>query len=150
MIEEISKYLFVFGSSMVKFIFGPVAGTSMGFSYIETVVLTALGMMTSVIIITVLSEKIKEYRAKKNAKNKKKKFSKRSRQFVKIWSKYGIWGVSMLTPLIFTPIGGALLINAVGAPPKKIIPSMLVSAIFWSAAITFAVRFILPDLKHFI
>ncbi|QCK14300.1 hypothetical protein [Mangrovivirga cuniculi] len=103
MIEEISKYLIVFGSSMVKFIFGPVAGTSMGFSYIETVLLTAFGMMTTVIIITVLSEKIKEYKAKRNKKKTRKKFSKRSRQFVKVWSKYGIWGVSLLTPL-FSPL----------------------------------------------
>ncbi len=44
------KYLSVYLSGMVKFAAGPLAGLATGLSYIETVLLTAFGMMTTVFL----------------------------------------------------------------------------------------------------
>jgi hypothetical protein len=41
-------------------------------------------------------------------------------------------GVAFLTPLIFTPIGGTILLTSFGSPRKHILISMLISAVFWA------------------
>jgi len=63
-------------------------------------------------------------------------FTKRNRRFVIFWRKYGLFGVSFLTPLVFSPIIGTLLVNAFGGSKKKIITYMLISAAFWSFLLT--------------
>lgn len=45
-----------------------------------------------------------------------------------------IWhlGIAFLTPLILTPIGGTVVLTSFGVAKKKILFTMLVSALFWS------------------
>ncbi|MDN5200530.1 hypothetical protein QQ008_04135 [Fulvivirgaceae bacterium BMA10] len=128
---ELVKYLTIYFFTMVKFIAGPTMGTVSGLSWIETVLITVAGMMTSVIIFAYLGEKFRKKYLSRIFK-KKKKFSKKNRNFVIIWKKWGVFGVTFLTPIIFTPIGGTLLITSMGESKKKFIPYMLFSAIFWS------------------
>ncbi|MDL5045999.1 hypothetical protein QQ054_08125 [Oscillatoria amoena NRMC-F 0135] len=49
-----------------------------------------------------------------------------------MWRKYGLAGVALLTPLIFTPIGGTILAVAFGSPKDKILIYMFISAVFWA------------------
>lgn len=135
MIEELAKYLPVYFFSLFKFIAGPTLGIATGLSMVETAVLTILGMMTSVVLLTLAGEKLRPWIIKK-FKVSDKKFTKGNRRFVKIWKKYGVFGVSFLTPLIFTPIGGTLLVTAVGGSRSKILTYMLISAVFWSFVIS--------------
>ena len=136
-IAELGKYLLVYFFSLFKFIAGPTLGIATGLSMVETAVLTILGMMTSVVLLTLAGagEKLRSWIIKK-FKFSDKKFTKGNRRFVKIWKKYGVFGVSFLTPLIFTPIGGTLLVTAVGSSRSKILIYMLISAVFWSFAIS--------------
>ena len=130
MFSEIFKYLSVFLASSVKFIAGPTMGIVAGFSLFETIVITILGMMTSVLIFSFLGEQI---RRRFLSKFKNKKFySNNSRRFKIIWKRYGLFGVTFLTPILFSPIGGTLLITATGAPRKKVLTYMFFSAVFWS------------------
>ena len=64
---------------------------------------------------------------------KRKKFTPRTRKFIKIWKYSGIKGVAFITPILLSPIIGAVLLNAVGAKKKEIIKWMFVSAIVWSS-----------------
>ncbi len=68
---------------------------------------------------------------------KRKVFTKRNRQFVKIWNAYGVAGVAFFTPLLLTPIGGAILANAFGGRQLTIFKYMMISALFWSFVITY-------------
>ena len=135
MIVELAKYLPVYFFSLFKFIAGPTLGIASGLSMVETAVLTILGMMTSVVLLTLAGEKLRSWILRK-FKVSDKKFTKRNRKFVGIWRKYGVFGVSFLTPVIFTPIGGTLLVTAVGGSRYKILTYMLISAVFWSFVIS--------------
>ncbi len=142
MLELLAKYLTVLLSSTIKFVGGPIAGLATGLSYVETALFTALGMMTTVLIFTLLGTPLRKYLQRTIWKNKKR-FTRRNRRFVYIWKRWGLLGVSFLTPLILTPVGGALLANLFGSPKKQIIVYMLASAFFWGFAISgilFSVR----------
>lgn len=135
MIVELAKYLPVYFFSLFKFIAGPTLGIASGLSMVETAVLTILGMMTSVVLLTLAGERLRSWILRK-FKVSDKKFTKGNRRFVVIWRKYGVFGVSFLTPVIFTPIGGTLLVTAVGGSRYKILTYMLISAVFWSFVIS--------------
>lgn len=126
--EEILKYLSVYGLSGIKFIFGPTLGIAYGFHWVLTACLTAAGMMTTVYVFTYFGEQLRGF-VNRFRKKDRKLFTKRNRQFVRIWSKYGEMGVALVTPVLLMPIGGAILINALGGRKKKIIFWMWVSAI---------------------
>lgn len=142
------EYISIYFLSMVKFIAGPSMGPLLGFTYAETVLVTILGMMTSVVIFTFFGMRIRNWYQKKR-KKAPKKFTKRNRRFVSIWKKYGLFGIAFLTPIIFTPIGGALLASTLGGERRKILFYMLCSAIFWSMVFSSVFHFLLKDVSSF-
>lgn len=141
-VAELLKYLGVYVLSMFKFIAGPTIGISSGLNFFVTLGLTVAGMMTIVYLVTYFGEHVKALmnRFIKPKKNEKK-FTRRKRQFVMLWKKYGVYGVSFFSPLFITPIGGALILNTLGAKKEQIIPSMWVSAIFWGVVMTLLVKY---------
>lgn len=146
MLEALLKYLTVYLSSMVKFVAGPLAGLATGLSFWESALFTALGMMTSVLLLTMLGPGLRSWLQKLFGK-KRRRFSPRSRRFVRVWKRWGIFGVSFLTPLLFTPIGGALLVNTFSGDRPRILLYMLFSAVFWGIVINgllYSGRHIIP------
>lgn len=139
MLVEIVKYLSVYLVSMVKFFGGPVTGVSLGLSYVETVLLTVAGMMTSVVIFSMIGRAVSKWISARRRAKHKPMFSKKNRRIVQIWKRFGVSGVAFLTPIIFTPIFGTMVAALFGAPRKHIFIHMLWSAIFWSAILNFLV-----------
>ncbi len=141
-VAEILKYLGVYVLSMFKFIAGPTIGISSGLNFFVTVALTVAGMMTIVYTITYFGDNVKRIVHRLfEPKRKRKVFTKSKRRFVALWKKYGVYGISFFSPLFITPIGGAIILNTLGAEKKKIIPSMWVSAIFWGVIHTLLVKY---------
>ena len=140
MLEEIVKYLTIYFFSMLKFIAGPTMGQAAGLSVIETIAITVLGMMSSVFLFTFFGEKLRSGIIAKYTQ-KQKKFSKRNRRFVTIWKKYGVIGVAFLTPIVFTPIGGTILVTSLGGSRGKIFFYMFLSALFWAIFFTVLIHF---------
>lgn len=128
MLEEILKYLTVYSLSGIKFIFGPTLGIAYGFHWILTASLTAAGMMTTVYVFTFFGDRLRNFLHRFKKKDRKV-FTKRNRQFVRIWGKYGEMGVALVTPLLLMPIGGAILINILSNKKRKILFWMWVSAL---------------------
>ena len=133
--EEI---VLVYFSSMFKFILGPLGGYAMGLNLFTTVLSTVAGMMTVVLVFAFFGNWLRSKIINKFFK-KRKKFSGRNRRFVTIWKKYGVAGVAALTPLLFTPIGGAILAVSFGSPKDKLIVYMFMSASFWAVVFTTAI-----------
>ena len=132
------KYFTVFSVSAFKFILGPVTGYFLELTLLETIITTVLGMMATVIIIAYAGGTI---RAKilQLFFSKRRIFTPRNRKVVKIWRKYGIWGVAFLTPLLFSPPVGAAIAVSFGEKKFKIFSTMLISAIFWGIFFTYLV-----------
>ncbi|MEP2771197.1 MAG: hypothetical protein ABJH05_03545 [Fulvivirga sp.] len=148
MIEEIVKILTVYLLTMLKFIAGPTLGYASGFSFVGTVLVTVSGTMSSVLLFTFLGRILREKVLKRFFK-RKKVFTKRNRRFVFIWKKYGLIGVTFLTPLLFTPIGGTILLTSFGSPRGRIITWMFIWATIWAVIFSGAIYLfgprILPD-----
>lgn len=134
MSERLLEYLSVLLSSTVKFIFGPIQGVAYGLGWLETALLTASGMMLSVFFFTYFGRFLKQRFFKRE-----KLFTPKNRRNVRLWRKFGIYGVAALTPLLLTPIGGAILANSFGEKKSKIFFWMLISAIVWGTLLTLMV-----------
>lgn len=124
---------------MVKFFAGPLTGISLGLSYVETALLTVAGMMTSVIIFSIIGKAVSEWYSKRQRKKQKPRFTSKNRRIVKVWTNFGMTGVAFLTPILLTPIFGTIVAALLGAPRKHIFIHMLWSSIFWSATLTLMV-----------
>ncbi len=145
---EILKSIPVFLSSMVKFILGPLGGYAARLHPVITILVTVSGMMTSVLAFTYFGEWLR-IKLLHGILKKRRKFSARNRKFVKLWKKYGLSGVAILTPLFLTPIGGTILAVSAGSPKERIILFMLISAVAWAVVFTVIIYFfghhVLPD-----
>nr|PZN55466.1 MAG: hypothetical protein DIU61_05630 [Bacteroidota bacterium] len=126
---------------MLKFILGPVGGYLAKLNMVTTILTTVAGMMTVVLAFAFFGDLIKKYVVNRYFQ-RKTRFSEKNKKFVRIWRKYGLAGVAALTPLLFTPIGGALLAVGFGSPRDKLIIYMFVSASFWSVALTVLIYFL--------
>ena len=148
MLQEILKAIPVYFSCMLKFIFGPAGGYAVGLHPVTTILTTVAGMMTVVFLFTFAGNWIR-MRIFGRFKRKKPNLKKAER-FEKIWKRYGLVGVALLTPVILTPIGGTLLAVSSGSPKDKIIIYMFISASFWSVVISMGIYVfgneVLPDI----
>jgi hypothetical protein len=131
MVEYIVTFLGIYFLCLFKFIAGPVLGYAAGYSVLEIELVTVAGMMTSVVAFTFLGEWIKRTWTIKVRQNPKK-FSKRTRHIIRIWQKFGVWGIAALTPILLTPIGGTVILTSFGIPKRKILLSMLLSGSIWA------------------
>jgi len=142
------KFLSIVLLTMLKFIAGPTLGYASGFSLFMTILMTVTGMMCSVVLFTFLGKLLKE-KVLDRIFVRRKKFTSRNRRFIRVWKKFGLTGVAFLTPIIFTPIGGTLLLTSFGSPRRKILLSMLLSAIFWAVVFSTVIHFfgdqVLPE-----
>jgi len=138
MFEQGVKYFTVFISSTVKFIGGPLSGTAFGLSWVETCIFTVLGMMTSVLIFSLLGASVRSRLFSR--KKKRRLFTSRNRRIVRIWRRYGLTGVAFLTPVIFSPILGTIVAASFGEPWKRIFVYMFVSAVFWGVVFSLLVH----------
>ena len=130
----VGKYLAVYLSSMVKFFAGPFAGLYAGLRFWETTLFTILGMMTTVLLLTLLGTQIRALWIRLIGR-KGKRFTRKNRLVVKVWNKFGLLGLSFITPILLTPIGGALVANMLEKNRKRIVAYMFYSAVFWAVII---------------
>jgi sterol desaturase/sphingolipid hydroxylase (fatty acid hydroxylase superfamily) len=133
-----AKYISVVLASMLKFVAGPLAGIALRLKWWETAVCTVIGMMLSVVIFVFLGAAmqllIRRYR-----KQKARLFTKRNRLAVKVWQRSGMTGIALLTPLLFTPIGGTLIAVSFKVPRYTIILQMLFWGVIWGIVITLVI-----------
>ena len=106
---------------MLKFLGGPVAGVAAGISPGLTWAL---------------------HQRQRRQLRGKPLFSKRSRNIVRIFRRFGMPGIAFLTPILFSPIGGTVIATQLHVPRVRILLHMLWSAAFWAAMLTLlALRF---------
>jgi hypothetical protein len=117
---------------MFKFVIGPITGLISGLSLWETVIFTTAGMMTSVIIFSFIGERLRNRLLKKYYKPRRGKWAVAISRWLE---KHGVQGIAFITPVILSPIIGTLLASSVRGTKKKLIFSMLVSAVFWAITI---------------
>jgi hypothetical protein len=68
---------------------------------------------------------------------------------VRIWKRFGMAGIALLTPLLLTPIGGTVLAVSFRVSRGQLLLYMLISAVFWAVVQTLAL-YQLPKLKELV
>ncbi|MGI4835919.1 small multi-drug export protein [Hymenobacter polaris] len=132
------KLASVFLLSTVKFLGGPLAGSSMGIGFWPTLLLTVAGMMTSVFLISGVGRRWVRHRQQQRRLRRVPMFSKRSRNIIKVFKKFGMGGIAFLTPVLLSPIGGTVIATLLGVPRRRIMLHMLWSAVLWGGILTLA------------
>jgi len=133
------KYLIVYFLSGIKFILGPTFGTAYDLPLAAIILLTASGMMTTIYLFIFFGPGIRKFASR--FRRNSKVFSRRNRKFVKLWRRYGLIGVCLLTPLILSPPVGGLLTNLMETNKKKMIKWMWISALGWSTVLSTVVKY---------
>jgi hypothetical protein len=95
-------------------------------------------MMTTVTIMLTMGRFIVQQISRIRVQ-KPKLFSGRARYAVRIWQRFGIKGIAVMTPLLFTPIGGSLLALSFKVPTLRVLFFMAISGLFF--AVVFTVMF---------
>lgn len=131
-------YFAVMAASSIKFVAGPLTGFGLGLSMLETIICTWVGMMTTVSIMLTMGRFIVQQISRLRVQ-KPRLFSGRARYAVRVWQRFGIKGIAVMTPLLFTPIGGSLLALSFKVPTPRVLFFMAFSGIFW--AVVFTVMF---------
>jgi hypothetical protein len=131
---------------IVKFLFAPSFAYSSlyNFSLIKTLSLTSLSGIISVIFFTFLSEKLLYLWKLVYSKipflperKPKKVFSKKSRSISKIKTRWGLWGLIIISPLFPSiPIGTFIIVKYFGIERRTIILQSI-SAIVWAIITSF-------------
>lgn len=142
MTAYIITFLGIYFICLFKFIGGPVLGTAAGYSVIEIVSVTLLGLMTSVIAFTFIGAFLREQYFLIFKPNHKI-FTSKNRKIVKIWQRFGPIGVAAITPLFLSPIVGTLIMNAFGVKKKKIFIYMFTSGLFWAFFFASTIEYLL-------
>ena len=137
-IMPFAKYVSVIIASTIKFVGGPLTGVALGLPWFETAICTTLGMMLSVFVITYLGVAIQVF-LDGYRKGKPKRFTSRTRLAIRVWKRFGLAGIALLTPLILTPIGGTALAISFRVRRGKLLLYMFVSGALWAVIQTAAI-----------
>ncbi len=132
------KYVSVALAAALKFFAGPIAGLALGLTWYETALCSAAGMMLAVVATTYIGKGM-QVLIRRWRKAPPRRFSKSSRMAVRIWKRFGIVGIAILTPLLFTPIGGTIIAVAFRVQRQSIFFWMLMSGLCVGTAISYLV-----------
>ena len=133
--EELLKAVPVYFSCMVKFFFGPLGGYAAGLTLLTTILTTVAGMMTVVLVFAYFGTFIRD-RIVIRDMGIQRRFTPKNRRLVRIWKRFGMFGVAILTPVLFTPIVGAAIAVSFGVPRQTMIMHMFISASAWAVLIS--------------
>lgn len=153
--------------SSIKFIFAFPFALSNKFSFHETLIYTTVGGILGILFFGFITDEliklynwivhtymhnhprirkklkyIKDFIINLFPKRKKKKiFSKKTKRFIRIKNRWGLFGIAFLTPLILSiPIGTFLAVRFYKATKKTII-ILCLFVIFWSLFFSSIVHF---------
>lgn len=131
--------------STVKFVFGGVPlALGLGFSFFQAVTVTSLGGFVGVTIFVYTSDKLIAYLKKrkilKQLENpnqiRKKSFTRTNKIIIIVKQRFGLLGISLLTPLLLSiPIGCFLAVRYFN-DKQRILFYMFGSILFWSVSIS--------------
>lgn len=125
--------IFVFAATKFAMAVGYMLLPTTGYNYTEIVITLILGGTTGVVFFYYATGWLNALIDKLLPKKKKKKvFTKGNRRFIKIKNKYGLIGISALTPILLSIPLGCFLASRFYKGKKTTIPIMLVGILFWA------------------
>lgn len=133
MILKIFEILGLALFSGVKFLFAPAAIYIAGYSFIQAVIISTIGGIAGVFFFFKLGKSVFSwYNNRFHPTRKPKKFSYMNRVLVKVRARYGLIGLSVITPCIISiPIGSVIASRYYGYDHRTIW-YLCLSVFIWS------------------
>ncbi len=125
--------IFLFAATKFAMALGYMLLPTTNYNYFEIVATLVAGGTTGVFVFYYTTGWINQLINKLlPQKTEKKVFTKGNRRFISIKNKYGLIGISALTPILLSIPLGCFLASRFYADKKSTIPIMLVGIIFWA------------------
>ena len=133
--DVITGTLLVFGAGILELWAAIPIGLAINLNPVIIGIASALGAIAAAFLVTTVGDSIREKVIKwRYGENKDLKDSR----YYKIWNKYGIVGLGLISPLLFgAPVGAALGV-ALGSSKKPLLIWMSIGIVIWSACLTAA------------
>lgn len=137
MLEIILQYVSVIALSSLKVIPGLGLALVYEMNALEIFISLSAGGILGIFLFTLLGEQIrgwmKRRRQKKYKDNPKPLKIRKARRILRIWNKYGLVGVAILTPPMISPPFGAIIAVAFRESRMRILIYMSISVVVWAA-----------------
>ena len=109
-------------------------GVAAGLPAIPVTLISCLGNLITIWLLIVLIDRIKHWMHKRREKRGKDSSSKRKQRAAKIWQRYGLPGLAVISPILIGSHLGAILAMGFGAGKKQVAIWMTASIIVWAIA----------------
>lgn len=134
-VEIISIYLM----SAIKFLFAPAIAKEIGFTYLNTILVTTLGGISGVIVFFNLGTRLVDFFPGffKPTKTNKKTFTKTNKFYVKLIRDYGLIGLAVFSPILISiPVGSILAARFFQNRKQIALLAMSSAVVIWSVSLS--------------
>ena len=134
---EMVEFFSVVGTSAFKVLVGFGLAAKFEMSVWEGFVSISTGGILGIMLYAYLGARLRDWvvarrRANKMVRHPDAKRIKRLRLYIKIWRRFGIYGIAFLTPPLISPPVGTAIALAFGEKPKRIVLFLGVSVCGWA------------------
>lgn len=132
---NLESIIIIFAASVIELWLAIPLGLVMDVNPLIIIIVSAIGAIVAAVVVTILGENLRTRLLKwkygdENALQETKLY--------KVWNKYGVVGLGLLSPLLFgAPLGAAVGI-ALGAQKNSLLLWMSMGIILWSVGLTIA------------
>lgn len=129
--EVLIKFITVTGLGIIELWAAIPAGTALKLHPLLNGITSAFGAIIGAVVVIFFGDRLRQWLLKKREKKEKNKG-----RIYRIWEKYGLIGLGMLSPLLTgAPLGAAIGIS-LGASPKRLIIRMSIGIVIWTVLLT--------------
>ena len=129
--ELVVKFVTVTGLGIIELWAAIPAGTALKLHPLLNGLAAGLGAIIGALLVIILGDRLRNWLLKKKEKEQKNKG-----WIYRIWEKYGVIGLGILSPLITGALLGAAIGISLGASPKRLILWMSVGIVIWTIVLT--------------
>lgn len=138
---DIGQMLIATGISTLKIL--PAVGFALlkEFTWWEIFISVSVGGISGVVFFSFWGTKIRAYvkaRRRRRGRKKKKMNIRKARRILRIWKRFGLFGIAFLTPPFISPPIGAIIAVAFGETYARILLYMTISTLAWAAIFALA------------
>ena len=129
--ELVAKFITVTGLGIIELWAAIPAGTALKLHPLLNGLAAGLGAIIGALLVIIVGDRLRNWLLKKKENKQKNKG-----QIYRIWNKYGVIGLGMLSPLITGATLGAAIGISLGASPKRLLFWMSIGIVFWTILLT--------------